>query len=150
MLTQASADAAEQAESLKKRDEEGRRDLFLQTARHIVEDLHSTSIDLTRLLNSEIPDADWKRYVRGERGIFTRALLRGRQSNLVSQITDKVRNDEEMRRYVIRYIDYFERLLKESRAVDPENVLHSTFMTGDVGKLYLLVCRAIGRDPLGD
>ncbi|NIQ96555.1 MAG: hypothetical protein GWN87_21950, partial [Desulfuromonadales bacterium] len=94
------------------------------------------SIDLTRLLNSEIPDADWKRYVRGERGIFTRALLRGRQSNLVSRITDKVRNEEEMRRYVMRYIDYFERLLKESQAVDPENVLHSTFMTGDVGKLY--------------
>ena len=45
---------------------------------------------------------------------------------------------------------YFERLLKESQAVDPENLLHSTFMTGDVGKLYLLLCRATGRDPFGD
>ena len=131
-------------------DEADRRDLFLKTARHIVEDLHSTSIDLTRLLSAEIPDADWKRYTRGERGIFTRAMLRGRQSNLVAQIADKVKLDDDMRRYTMRYIDYFERLLKESQAVDPENLLHSTFMTGDVGKLYLLLCRAVGRDPFGD
>jgi len=94
--------------------------------------------------------ANWKRYTRGERGIFTRALLRGRQSNLVAQIADKVKLDGDMRRYAMRYIDYFERLLKESQAVDPENLLHSTFMTGDVGKLYLLLCRAVGRDPFGD
>lgn len=150
MLTQASSEAARQAESLKAKEEESRRDLFLKTARHIVEDLHSTSIDLTRLLSSDIPDADWKRYTRGERGIFTRALLRGRQSNLVAQIADKIKLDEDMRRYAMRYIDYFERLLKESQAVDPENLLHSTFMTGDVGKLYLLLCRATGRDPFGD
>ncbi|MCG8546975.1 MAG: hypothetical protein MJE12_22495, partial [Alphaproteobacteria bacterium] len=150
ILTQASAEAAGQAAKLKDQDYEGRRNLFLKTARHIVEDLHSTSIDLTRLLNNEISDADWKRYVGGERGIFTRALLRGRQSGLVAQLTDKIKRDDEMRRYVMRYVDYFERLLKESQSVDPENLLHSTFMTGDVGKLYLLLCRAIGREPLGD
>ena len=150
VLTQAAGEAASQAESLKAKEQESRRDLFLKTARYIVEDLHSTSIDLTRLLASEIPDADWKRYTRGERGIFTRALLRGRQSNLVAQIADKIKLDDEMRRYAMRYIEYFERLLKESQTVDPENLLHSTFMTGDVGKLYLLLCRAVGRDPFGD
>ena len=29
---------------------------------------------------------------------------------------------------------------------DPENLLHSTFMTADVGKLYILLCRALGRE----
>ena len=67
LLTQASADASAQAEKLTEKDQETRRDLFLKTARHIVEDLHSTSIDVTRMLNNDIPDADWKRYVKGER-----------------------------------------------------------------------------------
>ena len=55
-----------------------------------------------------------------------------------------------MRRYVMRYFDHFERLLEDSLEVDPENLLHSTFMTADVGKLYLLLCRALGRDIVSD
>jgi hypothetical protein len=69
---------------------------------------------------------------------------------MVSRIADRIREEDEMRRYVHRYIESFERLLNESHGVDPENLLHATFMTGDVGKLYLLLCRALGRDPIGD
>ena len=53
-----------------------------------------------------------------------------------------------MRRYVMRYFDQFEALLREAEDVDPEHLLHSTFMTADVGKLYLLLCRAMGRDVM--
>ena len=49
-----------------------------------------------------------------------------------------------MRQYVTRFVDEFDRLV-ESEAVDPENLLHSTFMTADVGRLYLLN-RSLGRD----
>ena len=150
VLTQASGEAATQAEKLKGQVDEAQRDVFLRTARHIVEDLHSTSIDLTRLLNNEISDSDWKRYVKGERGIFTRAILGTRGSSITAQITEKVKGNDDMRRYVLRYIDSFERMLKEAEQVDPEKLLHSTFMTGDVGKLYLLLCRGVGREPYGD
>ena len=53
-----------------------------------------------------------------------------------------------MRRYVLRYVDQFERLLADTRGADPENLLHSTFLTADVGKLYLMLNRALGRDGL--
>jgi len=36
--------------------------------------------------------------------------------------------------------------LNDARESDPENLLHSTFMTADVGKLYILLTRALGRD----
>ena len=150
VLSQAAADAADQAERLKEQDLSGRRNVFLKTARYIIEDLHSTAVDLTRLLNEEVPDADWKRYVKGDRSIFTRMLLKNRPSATASLIAQKVQQEEEMRRYVMRYFDHFERLLKDSQEVDPENLLHSTFMTADVGKLYLLLCRALGRDIVLD
>jgi hypothetical protein len=148
VLTQAAADAAAQADQLKEQDLSGRRNVFLKTARYIIEDLHSTAVDLTRMLSEEVPDDDWKRYVRGDRGIFTRGLLTKRPSATASLIAQKVQQDEEMRRYVMRYFDHFERLLAESQEADPENLLHSTFMTADVGKLYLLLCRALGRDVM--
>src|SRR3546814_13392459 len=89
-LTQASADAAEQAESLRERDLSARRDLFLKTARFIIEDLNSTAIDLTRVLHDEVTEADWKRYVRGDRGVFARTLLRARQNSIVPKIAETV------------------------------------------------------------
>ena len=147
-LMKASAAAAEQARSLREEDLTMRRDLFLKTARFIVEDLNSLSIDLTRLLDAKVPDADWKRYTAGDRSIFTRNLLKGKQAAIVGRITEKLKADDEMRQYVTRFVDEFDRLVRESEAVDPENLLHSTFMTADVGRLYLLLNRSLGRDGL--
>ena len=98
------------------------------------------------MLHSDVPESDWKRYVRGDRGIFTRTLLRGKPTSVTAGITQKIRNNPDMRNYVMRYVDQFDRLLGEAQGADPENLLHSTFMTADVGKLYILLCRALGRD----
>jgi hypothetical protein len=145
-LTQASIDASDQAQKLGEQELHLRRDLFLKTARFIIEDLNSTSIDLTRILHNDVPEADWKRYVKGDRGVFARSLLKGRQAALAAKVTDRLKTDEDMRYYVMRYVDQFDKLLNESRDADPENLLHSTFMTADVGKLYILLTRALGRD----
>src|SRR3546814_4177116 len=79
--------------------------------------------------------ADWKRYVRGDRGVFTRALLRARQSSIVPKVSEKLKGSDNMRRYVLRYIDQFEKMLADCRESDPEKLLHSTFMTADVMKV---------------
>ena len=145
-LTQASTDAAAQAQTLSESELDARRDLFLKTARFIIEDLNSISIDLSRVLYNEVPEADWKRYAKGDRGVFTRNLLRGRHAAMVRRVTDKIKEDEEIRGYVLRYVDQYDRLLEDCLQCDPENLLHSTFLTADVGKLYILLCRALGRD----
>ena len=118
--------------------------------KHTVGRLNGAAGDLTRLLEAEVPDADWKRYTNGDRTIFTRNLLKGKQASIVGRITEKLKNDDKMRQYVTRFVDEFDRLVRESEAVDPENLLHSTFMTADVGRLFLLLSRALGRDGLQD
>ncbi|HBM13989.1 MAG TPA: hypothetical protein DD390_14945 [Rhodospirillaceae bacterium] len=145
-LTEASKRAEEQAEQIRVQEDEQRRDLFLKTARYIVEELNSISIDLTRVLQGEVPEADWRRYVKGDRTVFTRTLLRTRQASIVKTVSDKIRHDPDARKYVLRYIEQFDRLLIDSEATDPEHLIHSTFVTSDVGKLYILLCRATGRE----
>jgi hypothetical protein len=46
---------------------------------------------------------------------------------------------------VDRYIQKFEDLLSQSRSADPEAVLDATFITADVGKLYLVMANSLGR-----
>jgi hypothetical protein len=144
-LTQASVEASEQASKLADQELVSRRDLFLKTARFIIEDLNSTSIDLTRILRNDVPESNWKRYMKGDRGIFARSLLKGRQAALAAKVMEKLKTDEDMRYYVMRYVDQFDKLLNDARESDPEKLLHTTFMTADVGKLYILLTRALGR-----
>jgi hypothetical protein len=46
---------------------------------------------------------------------------------------------------VTRYMGKFEDLLRESNTADPESVLNATFITADVGKLYLVLSRSLDR-----
>ena len=39
----------------------------------------------------------------------------------------------------------FEGLLAQANDCDPENMLSATFLTADVGKLYLILSRSLGR-----
>ena len=42
-------------------------------------------------------------------------------------------------------MNQFESLLAQATDCDPEQVLSATFLTADVGKLYLLLSRSLGR-----
>lgn len=132
--------------SIKEQFEVESRDLFNRTSRHIIEDLNSISIDLTRALEGEVPEADWRRYIKGDRTIFSRTLLRNRQDALIQKIAERVRTDGSMRGYVGRYVELFEQLLQGAEKSDSENLLHATFLTSDVGKLYIILSKALGKD----
>jgi hypothetical protein len=42
-------------------------------------------------------------------------------------------------------MDQFEQLLAQARTVDRADVMGATFVTADVGKLYLVLANALGR-----
>ena len=64
---------------------------------------------------------------------------------MTREIAVRYREDERFRQQATRYIQQFESLLNQAAECDPENVLSATFLTADVGKLYLLLARAVGR-----
>ena len=55
-------------------------------------------------------------------------------------------DDSEFRRYADEYLMQFDRVLNEAKEVDPENILSATFLTADVGKLYLVLSTILGRN----
>ena len=113
----------------------------------------STLPDSLGQLSSGIADAidsdalleAWDRYRRGERKVFTRHLysLQGQQS--FDDIRRKYSRDNEFRAAVDRYIDDFERLIRDISRRDPDNSQTQTYLVSETGKVYTLLAHASGR-----
>jgi hypothetical protein len=144
-LVDASEAAQARAEALQEREVDMRRDVFLRSATQMIEELNSTGIDLNRILADDMPDDIWKRYQKGDRSIFARRLLRGKDRLALPDIKARFETDERFRSEANRYIKQFETLLNQATDCDPENLLSTTFLTADVGKLYIILSRSLGR-----
>ncbi len=92
-----------------------------------------------------MPDTIWKRFHSGERGVFARYILQFQERQGNALIKEKFEGDPAFREQVLRYLDQFEQLLAQARAVDRADVMGATLVTADVGKLYLVLTNALGR-----
>lgn len=143
------AEAADHAESQAKKvrlnalDE--RRDVFLRASKLIVEDLNTIGLDINRVIAKQNSDRMWQKFIKGDKGVFVRSMLAMSDKKAEAVIKKRYKDDEKFRGYVSRYLEQFEQLLVQASESDPENLLSSTFVTADVGKLYLLLSRAVGR-----
>ena len=144
-VRQATEDAVRQSLSLRTDTENNRRDQFLRSATLLIEDINSSAVELNRLLNEDIPEEYWKRYQRGDRGLFARNILRKKDQFTVPVIKANFEKNADFRRAVNRYLDQFDALMEQARDCDSNDVLSATFMTADVGKLYILLSRSLGR-----
>ena len=144
-LIEAADRADVQARIVRENTFDARRDLFLRASRFVIEDLNSTAIDLNRLLDEQGSSKLWPRLTRGEKGIFVRGMLQDDVRHARNVIKGKFEEDDNFRKHVQRYLDHFERLLNDANESDPENLLSSTFLSADIGKLYLLLARSVGR-----
>jgi len=141
----AANDAAELAQRMRDQAQSNQTDTFLKSATFIIETLQSLSVDLARILDEPVPDSVWKRFHSGERGVFARYILQVQERQTSTVIKDKFEGDSAFREQAIRYMDQFEQLLAQARAVDRADVMGATFVTADVGKLYLVLANALGR-----
>jgi hypothetical protein len=145
-LVEAANQAEAQARVIRQNAFDSRRDMFLRASKFVIEDLNSAAIDLFRLMDGAKAQKLWPKFAKGDRGIFVRGLVSDDgEKGARDVIRGKYEGDENFRKYVTRYIEHFEKLLNEANESDPENLLSSTFLSADVGKLYLLLARSVGR-----
>jgi len=144
-LIDAAEAAAAEARRLSGANGEDRRQAFLRSASRMIEDLNAAALDLNRILAEDIPEEVWKRYRRGDRSVFARRLLRGRDRLDLPILRERCTADAAFRDEATRYVTQFETLLSQATDCDPEHVLSTTFLTADVGKLYLMLSRSLGR-----
>jgi cell division septum initiation protein DivIVA len=126
-LIEASSYASAEAEKVRINTLEAARDQFLRESRLVVDELSS--------LGS-----------RGDKSVFLRSML---DNGDAKRIQDEIKSHDELngefRVYADRYLEKFEGLLTQATRSDPANLLSSAFVTSDMGKVYVLLSRAVGR-----
>ncbi len=115
-----------------------------QSSLRVFEALQSMAIDIDRALEADPPADLLRRYLNGEKTLFTKRLLEMTSQDLVDRIRDRYLEDAAFRDHVNHYIDQFEGLLGEAVARDSEDILIETFMSSHTGKVYLLLGSAVG------
>ncbi|MEM6902365.1 MAG: hypothetical protein AAF556_03910, partial [Pseudomonadota bacterium] len=140
----------EQAKLIRDNDSEAQRDAFLAAAKFVIESLHSISVDFVRMLDDEAPETLWKSFAKGDTSVFTRRLVSSKDKIAVGKIKMLFEESSEFRLYVQRYIRQFEEVFGRAISTDHGDLLSSTFMTSDIGKLYMALCQGIDRQPLSD
>jgi methyl-accepting chemotaxis protein len=145
-LFKAVQEAAQHVDEIRKVEGRAQREAFLSSAKFIVESLHSLSVDLTRMIGREVPERTWKAFQKGDIGAFTRRLSQLGDDLKMDKLREKFAADNEFRTYVQRFIRQFEDMFDQAIANDYGELLASTFVSSDMGKLYGILCEAAGRE----
>ena len=144
-LQAASREAGDNVERIRATEFEARRDSFLRSASEIMSQLNAASVDMSRLLQSGIPADAWAKYQAGDRGFFARRLLKIRDDGAIPIVRRKYTDDSEFRAHVDRFLRQFEKLEEKALEIDPDRLLHQALVTGDIGKVFVLLSEALGR-----
>ena len=142
-LTAASARASAISDDLKQTAKENGTDDFLRRVKYVSEALQSLAVDINRLMENRVSEDDWKRFSGGDRGIFLRKIAGMRDRGKLTAINRRHREDSDFREYVDRYISQFDELMARVKRSDLDGVLGATFLTSDIGKVYMILTRAL-------
>lgn len=137
-------DVSKHTKEIRTEDARVQREAFMGTAKFIVENLHSLSVDLTRKAEGEVPEKVWKAYKK----VICLPLpgLAGLGDDLpMKKLQDKFIIDTEFRNYVQRFIREFEDMYEQGQANDHGDILASTFVSSEIGRLYVILCKIAGR-----
>lgn len=138
-------DVSKHTKEIRTEDARVQREAFMGTAKFIVENLHSLSVDLTRKAEGEVPEKVWKAYKKGDLSAFTRRLAGLGDDLPMKKLQDKFIIDTEFRNYVQRFIREFEDMYEQGQANDHGDILASTFVSSEIGRLYVILCKIAGR-----
>jgi hypothetical protein len=118
---------------------------FARTTGLLIEALNSTAIDVAKIFSNEVSDEDWKAYLRGDRGIFTRRAVRLLDRAEANAVVQRYHEDGEFHEQVNRYIHDFEALIRRVMATREGTPIATTMLSSDTGKLYVALAQAIER-----
>ena len=147
MLTISETSASVEARIVESRTaiEANDRDNFARRVALLIESLNSTSIDVAKVLASDITDVAWAAYLRGDRGIFTRRAVRLLDAGEAREVLRQYESDPEFREQINRYVHDFEAILRNVLATRDGSSLGVALLSSDMGKLYVALAQAIER-----
>ena len=114
----------------------------------MLEGIHVLSVDIERLLDNDIPEATWASFHRGDLSAFTRRLAGRRKDLPLADIATRYADDEAFHGHVDQYIGSFERVIGDALRHEAGDLMSTSLITSDIGKVYVLLCTALDRQPL--
>lgn len=136
---EAHVDAVETRADVRARNALGRR------ASGLIDSLHSSAIDLAKLLDYDIDDKTWADYAAGDASAIARRLAHGLDSGAGRQFVRHYTHDPEFRTEASRYLQEFETLVADVVPERGGEALGATLLSSTLGKLYLAIGQAAGR-----
>jgi len=145
-LSNATREAADQADAVREAVSQGQRDAFLRASTVVIRELNELAVDIDQVFEPTMPENVMQLYQEGDLGIFVRRIARSHDEHSVPRIRDRMRKDSSFRNTVQTFMKRYEGLLSQTTECDPDRILTATFLTADVGKVYMLLARASQRD----
>lgn len=119
------------------------RDEFVRTSSLLIESLQSASVDINKILDTEVPDDVWQRYLSGDRSIFSRRTVKLGDRRTRARIAERFESDLEFRDTVLKFFRDFEGLMEQVMTRDKHSALSVTLISSEMGKLYILLAQSL-------
>ncbi|GAB4126253.1 MAG: hypothetical protein Kow00104_11290 [Rhodothalassiaceae bacterium] len=130
-------------EEIERRMMASSRDEFVRTSSLLIESLQSASVDIDKILETEVPDDVWQRYLSGDRSIFSRRTVRLGDRGTRGRIRALFDSDREFRDTVLKFFRDFEALMEQVMTRDKHSALSVTLISSEMGKLYVLLAQSL-------
>lgn len=116
---------------------------FVRTASLLIDSLSSGAFDLSKALETEIPDNVWRKYLDGDTSIFARRSVKIGSSKTRKMVAKRYEEDAEFRDHVTKYIRDFEHLMERVDSLSGANAVSITMISSELGKLYVMLAQAM-------
>jgi hypothetical protein len=121
-------------------------DTFMKTSSDIIAELEAISIDINGIFNQKGNDDElWKKYYEGDHSVFVRYLSKNMTKKEIVAIREDYENKPDFRVVVDKYLDDFAGLIETARSNNRAGTLLALISGSDVGKVYYILARALGK-----
>lgn len=116
---------------------------FIKQSEKLVEKLHEQSLDLTRSIGAEIPDAILKKYHAGDKTIFSKWLAKMLVAADKKRVRELLKSDTVFRSQASQFVRSFGKMLTAAEQADNSETLIQTLMKTDMGTIYTIMKASI-------
>jgi len=110
---------------------------FIGAAGNLIERLHELSVDLTRAVGAEIPDAVWTKYHNGDKTIFSKWFAKMLGAADKRKVRELFKQDAVFRSQTTQFVRSFAKMLAGAEQTDNKDMVVQTLLNTDLGQMYL-------------
>lgn len=121
-------------------------DSFMKNSADIISELETISIDINSIFNKTGDDEVlWKKYYEGDHSVFVRYLSKNMTKKEVVAVREDYEKKPDFRVVVDKYLDDFNSLIEAARSNNRASTLLALISGSDIGKVYYILSRALGK-----